>query len=483
MNFYCSKDGYHQGITCKQSIDEPLEMICLNEECIKTNQVLNCLTCVEEQHSGHQLIHYGKFIKLLQKQGQILLNEIEVKDGRVQNNDFELKFKQMIEQLSELQEQLNDQINRTKDKLQSRLIYFQQFQMILPQYDTFLKAVKTKDSTLVQKLITQFLSKVEYSTKRQDFNLRKQFIKDQSDEITGQNELLKRIKDTIDSLKLDTFRSKSDNNQSIASKIRKSNTGVDFYRDRDCIQEIRISSPIYRGITEKSPGMSPGMFDDKISVNQSLSQLYYKPRESAKLIGEQVPLIISQVPTNSQTIFTYHPEFSGEGISVMNKIVKLQLDADKRMALIKPPIYGSGSTRECKLKLQIKEKVCRNTNQRFPMAIGICDLDQAKSNQFQFSGFAEHIPGPQDQKQQHGCYLLNSNGVIRSPLNDMIKSTPNLRFYSNSVLELNFKPFHKLLQITRDNNVTTNIPIELKDGQKLYFCIRLADLHDSIEII
>lgn len=26
---------------------------------------------------------------------------------------------------------------------------------------------------------------------------------------------------------------------------------------------------------------------------------------------------------------------------------------------------------------------------------------------------------------------------------DMIRSSPNLRFYSNSTLELTFKPFHK----------------------------------------
>lgn len=51
---------------------------------------------------------------------------------------------------------------------------------------------------------------------------------------------------------------------------------------------------------------------------------------------------------------------------------------------------------------------------------------------------------PGSNNKDHGCYLLNSNGYIRSMTgSDMIRSSPNLRFYSNSTLELTFKPFHK----------------------------------------
>lgn len=65
-----------------------------------------------------------------------------------------------------------------------------------------------------------------------------------------------------------------------------------------------------------------------------------------------------------------------------------------------------------------------------------------------FSGFAEHVAGP-GKSQDHGCYLLNANGHIRSPQNDMSKSNPSVRFYTNSIIEMTFKPFHKLLVINR----------------------------------
>lgn len=42
--------------------DEPLELLCLNPECISNNKVLNCIACIEESHSGHSVIHYKKFI-------------------------------------------------------------------------------------------------------------------------------------------------------------------------------------------------------------------------------------------------------------------------------------------------------------------------------------------------------------------------------------------------------------------------------------
>lgn len=47
--------------------DEPLELLCMNPECISMNKVLNCVSCIEENHIGHQVIHYKKFINLLQK--------------------------------------------------------------------------------------------------------------------------------------------------------------------------------------------------------------------------------------------------------------------------------------------------------------------------------------------------------------------------------------------------------------------------------
>lgn len=75
--------------------------------------------------------------------------------------------------------------------------------------------------------------------------------------------------------------------------------------------------------------------------------------------------------------------------------MKLTVDGDRKMALLKPAILGSGMTREVKVKFLIK--VCRNTNQRYPMAVGICDLNNMRGSNFIFSGLGEHIPAPLDK--------------------------------------------------------------------------------------
>lgn len=65
-----------------------------------------------------------------------------------------------------------------------------------------------------------------------------------------------------------------------------------------------------------------------------------------------------------------------------------------------------------------------------------------KEDNYIFSGAAEHVPN--STSKDHGCYLLNSNGYIRAMSGpDLVRSSPNLRFYSNSIIEMTFKPFHK----------------------------------------
>ncbi|CAK63135.1 unnamed protein product (macronuclear) [Paramecium tetraurelia] len=120
MNVYCQMAGYHQGE------DEPLELLCMNPECISMNKVLNCVSCIEENHIGHQVIHYKKFINLLQKQGNSLLNEIEFRfqESTVQN-DLVCKLKNLIKQLTELSDIVNDAIHKQKDMLERKLQYYE----------------------------------------------------------------------------------------------------------------------------------------------------------------------------------------------------------------------------------------------------------------------------------------------------------------------------------------------------------------------
>ncbi|CAD8103215.1 unnamed protein product [Paramecium sonneborni] len=468
MNINCQLAGYHQ--------DEPLELLCLNTECISKNKVLNCLACVEQNHSGHQVIHYKKFITLLQKQGAQLLNEIDFKlqDSANMQNDMLTKIREIIKQLTELQDIVNDAINKQKEMLERKLQYYEQFACILPNYEIFNQAIKLNDQNLLQKLMTQFLSKVEYNQKRQELIARNDCIIDQSEETEGENILFRKLKEFINSFKQDIDNNNnciSQNSQlSTSFKQKKySQTNDEFKRSHQ-----RISSYKRMVSIEKSPG-SP---DDRISITQSLSQFYYKPNRTKKRVGEQIQLIETQ--NTYSTTYQFHPECFGQGLQITPKQVKLITDNDKRIAIIKPSIYGSGLTREQQITIIIK--VCRSSNQRYPMAVGICDQSKLQEDNFIFSGSAEHVSG--SHNKDHGCYLLNSNGYIRSMTGqDMSKSSPNLRFYSNSTLELSFKPFHKQLIIKRDQQVQTIIPLEFHKDQKLFFCVRLADLHDCIEIV
>ncbi|CAD8115559.1 unnamed protein product [Paramecium sonneborni] len=464
MNLYCQMAGYHQ--------DEPLELLCMNTECISMNKVLNCVSCIEENHIGHQVIHYKKFINLLQKQGNSLVNEIDFRfqESTVQN-DLVYKLKNLIKQLTELQEMLNDAIQKQKDMLERKLQYYEQFSCVLPTQEIFNKAIKLHDQNLIQKLMSQFFQKIEYNTKRQEFLVRNNYIIDAAEETDGENLLFRKLRDLINA-----FKSDGDNNyktqvtQQSNSQFQKKlgQTNLEFNRSQQ-----QLSS--YKKITgiDKSPG-SP---DDRISVSQSLSQFYYKPSNQKKRIGQQMSLI--ETSNTFSTTYSFHSECFGQGLQITSKSAKLILDNDKSIALIKPSIYGSGLAREQRVTLIIK--VCRNSNQRYPMAVGICDQSKLQENNFIFTGSAEHMPG--SNNKDHGCYLLNSNGYIRSMTgSDMVRSSPNLRFYSNSTLELTFKPFHKQLIINRDSQVQTTIPLELYKDQKLFFCVRLADLHDCIEI-
>ncbi|CAD8107128.1 unnamed protein product [Paramecium primaurelia] len=456
--------GYHQ--------DEPLELLCMNPECISMNKVLNCVSCIEENHIGHQVIHYKKFINLLQKQGNSLLNEIDLRfqESTVQN-DLVCKLKNLIKQLTELSDIVNDAILKQKDMLERKLQYYEQFSCVLPTQDIFNRAIKQHDQNLIQKLMSQFFQKIEYNTKRQEFLVRNNYLMDAAEETEGENLLFRKLKDLINVFKSDVeMNYQTQVSQQSNSHLQKklSQTNNDFKRSH---QQL----PSYKKIAniEKSPG-SP---DDRISVSQSLSQFYYKPSTLKKRIGQQMSLV--EVSNTFSTTYSFHSECFGQGLQITSKQVKLILDSDKNIALIKPSIYGSGLAREQRVTLIIK--VCRNSNQRYPMAVGICDQQKLQESNFIFQGSAEHMPG--SNNKDHGCYLLNSNGYIRSMTgSDMIRSSPNLRFYSNSTLELTFKPFHKQLIINRDQQVQTTIPLEFYKDQKLFFCVRLADLHDCIEI-
>ncbi|CAD8200793.1 unnamed protein product [Paramecium octaurelia] len=457
--------GYHQ--------DEPLELLCMNPECISMNKVLNCVSCIEENHIGHQVIHYKKFINLLQKQGNSLLNEIEFRfqESTVQN-DLVCKLKNLIKQLTELSDIVNDAIHKQKDMLERKLQYYEQFSCVLPTQDTFNRAIKQHDQNLIQKLMSQFFQKVEYNTKRQEFLVRNNYILDAAEETDGENLLFRKLKDVMN-----TFRSDVEMNyQTQVSQQSNSHLQKKLSQTNNEFKQSHQQLPSYKKITaiEKSPG-SP---DDRISVSQSLSQFYYKPNNMKKRIGQQMSLV--ETSNTFSTTHSFHSECFGQGLQVTSKQVKLILDCDKSIAFIKPSIYGSGLAREQRVTLVIK--VCRNSNQRYPMAVGICDQQKLQENNFVFTGSAEHMPG--SNNKDHGCYLLNSNGYIRSMTgSDMIRSSPNLRFYSNSTLELTFKPFHKQLIINRDQQVQTTIPLEFYKDQKLFFCVRLADLHDCIEIL
>ncbi|CAD8194523.1 unnamed protein product [Paramecium pentaurelia] len=452
--------------------DEPLELLCMNPECISMNKVLNCVSCIEENHIGHQVIHYKKFINLLQKQGNSLLNEIDLRfqESTVQN-DLVCKLKNLIKQLTELSDMVNDAILKQKDMLERKLQYYEQFSCVLPSQDIFNRAIKQHDQNLIQKLMSQFFQKIEYNTKRQEFLVRNNYLMDAAEETEGENLLFRKLKDLINVFKSDVeVNYQTQVSQQSNSHLQKklSQTNNDFKRSH---QQL----PSYKKIAniEKSPG-SP---DDRISVSQSLSQFYYKPSTLKKRIGQQMSLV--EVSNTFSTTYSFHSECFGQGLQITSKQVKLILDSDKNIALIKPSIYGSGLAREQRVTLIIK--VCRNSNQRYPMAVGICDQQKLQESNFIFQGSAEHMPG--SNNKDHGCYLLNSNGYIRSMTgSDMIRSSPNLRFYSNSTLELTFKPFHKQLIINRDQQVQTTIPLEFYKDQKLFFCVRLADLHDCIEI-
>ncbi|CAD8187600.1 unnamed protein product [Paramecium octaurelia] len=465
MNVYCQLAGYHQ--------DEPLELICLNPECISNNKVLNCIACIEESHCGHSVIHYKKFITLLQKQGAHLLNEIDFKlqDSTNTQNDMLNKIKEIIKQLTELQDIVNDAINKQKEMLERKLQYYEQFASLLPTQEIFNQAIKQHDQSLIQKLMTQFFLKVEYNQKRQEFVARNNYLIDQSEETEGENILFRKLREFINSFRQDIDNNYLLQNSQLSTSFKQkklSQTNNEFKRSHQ-----RIAS--YKRVVsaEKSPG-SP---DDRISITQSLSQFYYKPNAVKKRVGEQIQLIETQ--NAFTTTYSFHPECFGQGLQMTSKQIKLTTDNEKRMALIKPSIYGSGLSREQRITLIIK--VCRNSNQRYPMAVGICDQSKLQEDNFIFSGSAEHVPG--SHNKDHGCYLLNANGHIRSMTGqDMAKSSPNLRFYSNSTLELTFKPFHKQLVINRDQQVQTTIPLELYKDQKLFFCVRLADLNDCIEI-
>ncbi|CAK63136.1 unnamed protein product (macronuclear) [Paramecium tetraurelia] len=320
--------------------------------------------------------------------------------------------------------------------------------------------------------MSQFFQKVEYNTKRQEFLVRNNYILDAAEETDGENLLFRKLKDVMNS-----FRSDVDMNyQTQVSQQSNSHLQKKLSQTNNEFKRSHQQLPSYKKITaiEKSPG-SP---DDKISVSQSLSQFYYKPNNLKKRIGQQMSLV--ETSNTFSTKYSFHSECFGQGLQVTSKQVKLILDCDKSIAFIKPSIYGSGLAREQRVTLVIK--VCRNSNQRYPMAVGICDQQKLQENNFVFTGSAEHMPG--SNNKDHGCYLLNSNGYIRSMTgSDMIRSSPNLRFYSNSTLELTFKPFHKQLIINRDQQVQTTIPLEFYKDQKLFFCVRLADLHDCIEIL
>jgi hypothetical protein len=43
-------------------------MICLNNDCISSGEVLNCVVCFEEKHKGHKVIGLNKLLTLMKKQ-------------------------------------------------------------------------------------------------------------------------------------------------------------------------------------------------------------------------------------------------------------------------------------------------------------------------------------------------------------------------------------------------------------------------------
>jgi hypothetical protein len=76
------------------------------------------------------------------------------------------------------------------------------------------------------------------------------------------------------------------------------------------------------------------------------------------------------------------------------------------------------------------------------MAIGLCVLDKVRKTNFVFSGIAEHLNTSREKNQDHGCYMINANGTIRSMLpEDDLRKGSKLRFHTNSEVHVTFKPF------------------------------------------
>lgn len=204
---------------------------------------------------------------------------------------------------------------------------------------------------------------MEYNSKRSDFSLRHAPLVDKSEETEGENELFRKLKDVHDIMRNTSSR--------VSLDLMHNYTGASFksiYRVKSTAKIEEMTSNNYRSnqrSVERTP-MSPSPLDDRASVAQSLSQYYYKPKNRGEVVGDKIPLIMA-APTSLG--YTFHNEYFGEGLQVLPKQVKLTIDSDRKIALIKPPVYGCGVTREQTIKLLIKS--CKNSNQRYPMAVGI----------------------------------------------------------------------------------------------------------------